>query len=82
MKRKPLRTMTSTESHFEEGITVFHDPLSISIDDPGHSANEQRYIDIGASENGRVLVVSYTERGKNIRHYQLPQSNEKRTETV
>ena len=52
---------------FEEGITVFHDPLSISIDDPDHSANEQRYIDIGSSEIGRILVVSYTERGRNIR---------------
>jgi len=52
---------------FEEGITVFYDPLSISIEDPDHSINEQRYIDIGASENGRVLVVSYTERGGNTR---------------
>jgi len=46
---------------------VFHDPLSISIEDPDHSTNEQRYIDIGTSENGRVLVVSYTERRRNIR---------------
>jgi uncharacterized protein len=52
---------------FEEGVTVFYDPLSISIDDPGHSEEEERYVDIGASENGRVLVVSYTERGRNIR---------------
>lgn len=52
---------------FEEGVTIFHDPLSISIDDPIHSVNEQRYIDIGRSENGRILVVSYTERGKSIR---------------
>jgi uncharacterized DUF497 family protein len=52
---------------FEEGITIFHDPLSISIKDPDHSTNEQRYIDTGTSENGRVLVVSYTERGRNIR---------------
>jgi uncharacterized protein len=52
---------------FEEGATVFHDPLSITIDDPDHSTEEQRYIDIGTSEDGRVLVVSYTERGTNIR---------------
>lgn len=52
---------------FEEGITVFYDPLSISIEDPDHSINEHRYIDIGVSESGRVLVVSYTERGNNIR---------------
>lgn len=47
---------------FEEGVTIFCDPLSMSIPDPDHSTNEQRYIDIGASEDGRVLVVSYTER--------------------
>jgi uncharacterized protein len=52
---------------FEEGVTVFYDPLSISIEDPDQSINEQRYIDIGTSENGRVLIVSYTERGRNIR---------------
>jgi uncharacterized DUF497 family protein len=56
---------------FEEGATVFHDPLSISIEDPDHSKNEQRYIDIGTSENGRILVVSYTERHNNT-HNQLP----------
>lgn len=64
------KSATNFDKHgvkFEEGVTVFCDPLSISIDDPGHSVDEQRYIDIGASENGRVLVVSYTQRGRNIR---------------
>jgi hypothetical protein len=51
----------------EEGATVFGDSFSITIDDPDHSADEQRYIDIGTSEKGRVLVVSYTERGDRIR---------------
>jgi uncharacterized protein len=52
---------------FEEAVTVFYDLLSISIEDPDHSRDEQRYIDTGTSVNGRVLVVSYTERGINIR---------------
>jgi uncharacterized protein len=52
---------------FEEAVTVFWDTFSISIDDPDHSANEQRYTDIGTSEKGRVLVVNYTERDGNIR---------------
>lgn len=52
---------------FEEGATVFGDPLSITIDDPDHSTDEQRFVDIGSSEDGHVLVVSYTERGTNIR---------------
>ena len=52
---------------FEEGITVFNDPLAITIDDPDHSEEEQRYLTIGSSDRGRVLVVSYTERGEHIR---------------
>ena len=52
---------------FDEATTVFIDPLSITIPDPDHSVDEQRYIDIGSSDKGRVLVVVYTERGSNIR---------------
>ena len=52
---------------FEEAITVFLDPSSVTIADPDHSAAEQRYTDIGSSERGRVLVVVYTERGPSIR---------------
>ncbi len=32
---------------FEEAKTVFHDPFTITIDDPDHSDEEERYIDIG-----------------------------------
>ena len=52
---------------FEEATTVFIDPFSMMIPDPDHSVDEQRYIDIGSSDKGRVLVVVYTERGSNIR---------------
>lgn len=52
---------------FVEGATIFADPFSITIDDPDHSVDEQRYIGIGTSEKGRVLVVSYTERSGKIR---------------
>ena len=52
---------------FDEATTVFADPFSITIADPDHSADEQRYVDIGSSDKGRVLVVVYTERGVNVR---------------
>jgi uncharacterized DUF497 family protein len=52
---------------FDEATTVFIDPLSITVPDPDYSVDEQRYIDLGSSEKGRVLVVVYTERGSNIR---------------
>lgn len=49
---------------FEEAKTVFADPFAITIDDPKHSIEERRFIDIGTSAAGNVLVVSYTERKK------------------
>jgi uncharacterized DUF497 family protein len=52
---------------FDEATTVFLDPFSITIDDPDHSQDEERYIDIGRSERGRLLVVIYTERDTRIR---------------
>ena len=52
---------------FDEATTVLNDSFSITIPDPDHSVDEQRYIDIGSSDNGRVLVVVYTERSPNIR---------------
>lgn len=52
---------------FKEAETVFDDPLSITVDDPDHSEEEERFIDIGISNKKRVLVVVYTERRKKIR---------------
>lgn len=52
---------------FEEAQTVFRDPDSITILDSEHSIEEDRYIDIGLSERGRILVVAYTERQEKIR---------------
>lgn len=52
---------------FEEAATVFADPLEIMIHDPDHSSAEHRFISIGESFNGRLLVVSYTERDDRIR---------------
>ena len=46
---------------FEEGITVFGDPLSMNMPDPDHSESEERYIVMGFSERYRLLVVCYTE---------------------
>jgi hypothetical protein len=52
---------------FREATTVFRDTLSITIADPDHSYSEDRFIDVGLSHRGRLLVVSYTERGDKIR---------------
>jgi uncharacterized DUF497 family protein len=52
---------------FEEAATVFQDPLAKIHDDPDHSATEQRDINVGYSVQGRLLVVSFTDRGSKIR---------------
>ena len=52
---------------FDEAKTVFNDPFSVTIYDPDHSSDEQRYVDIGLSLKGRLIVVSYSERGERIR---------------
>ena len=52
---------------FEEAQTVFNDPMALTIEDREHAHEERRYIDIGYSASGRLLVVIYTERGDAIR---------------
>jgi hypothetical protein len=52
---------------FSEARTVFDDPLYVDFYDPDHSYDEQRYIIIGRSQQGRLLLVSYTERGEGLR---------------
>ena len=52
---------------FEEAATVLQDELSLTMNDITHSMDEERFIDIGLSSNVHVLVVTYTERGNNIR---------------
>ena len=52
---------------FEESASVFGDPLYIDFYDPDHSIDERRYLIIGQSNAGRLLIVSYTERDEVIR---------------
>ena len=51
---------------FTEAGPVFGDDLAITVPDPDHSANEDRFIAIGWSNRRRLLVVSYTDRGNRI----------------
>ena len=52
---------------FEEASTIFGDPRSLTIPDPMHSDLENRFITLGISHRGQLLVVVHTERGDNIR---------------
>ena len=52
---------------FEEATTVFTDVLSLTIPDPLHSENEERFVIIGQSSQQRILVVVHTDCGNRIR---------------
>lgn len=52
---------------FEEAATIFGDPLYIDFYDPDHSVEEHRYLIIGTSTGGRLLITSYTEREGAVR---------------
>ena len=52
---------------FADAATVFGDPLYVDFYDPDHSTDENRYLIIGASKEGRILIVSYTERNGVVR---------------
>ena len=52
---------------FVEASTVFGDPLSVTISDPDHTTDEDRFIIIGMSASQRLLVVVHTIREERIR---------------
>ena len=52
---------------FAEAATAFADPLSITVPDPEHSEGEERFLLLGLSHRGRLLVISHTERDDTIR---------------
>jgi uncharacterized protein len=64
------KAATNSSKHgisFEEAKTVFKDPLYVDFYDPDHSEGEERYLIVGQSNRGRLLIVSYTERRNLIR---------------
>jgi len=52
---------------FDEASSSFQDALSITIADPLHSADEERFVLVGYSYRNRLLVVVHTDRGDRVR---------------
>ncbi len=50
---------------FADAVSVFDDPLALTAHDP--SLAEERFVSLGLDGLGRVLVVNWTWRGKEIR---------------
>ena len=52
---------------FAEATTVFDDPLSVTIPDPGDTIGEERFVIVGMSSKRSLLIVVHTIRGERIR---------------
>jgi uncharacterized DUF497 family protein len=65
--RKAAENLRKHRVSFTEATTVFDDPLSVTIPDPDHSIGEQRFLLLGTSTRGRLLVVAHSERDDIIR---------------
>lgn len=52
---------------FTEAGTTFGDPLAVTFPDPDHSDDEDRFITLGTSDQGHILMVSHTDRDDRIR---------------
>jgi len=59
----PTKDRESRNKHsvaFDEAATVFKDSKALSIFDPDHSETEDRWVTMGISEKGRLLIVIHT----------------------
>jgi uncharacterized DUF497 family protein len=62
--RKARANLRKHKVGFPEAMTTFGDPLSVTVPDRLHSAHEFRFILIGRSKRGRLLVISHVERSE------------------
>jgi uncharacterized DUF497 family protein len=66
-EQKAAGNLKNHKVAFEEAATVFGDALSSTFPDPDHSLEEDRFITIGTSDRGRMLMVSHTDRKGRVR---------------
>src|SRR5260221_739242 len=81
----PNKAASNLRDHrvtFEEASSVFGDALAISFDDPDHAEGESRLLTFGLTEQGRLLVVSHTERGGVGPNHQRPPSDPRRAQDL
>lgn len=66
----PEKAAANVKKHgveFVEAMTISGNPLELTLADPDHSEDEYRFVSIGLSAGGRLLVVAYTERAGRTR---------------
>jgi hypothetical protein len=65
--RKDAENRRKHRVSFEEARTVFADEYALLVDDPDHSADEDRFILVGLSAAFRVVVHTYRRADDTIR---------------
>jgi uncharacterized DUF497 family protein len=81
--RKAATNLRKHGVDFREAATVFYDPLSITFPDDEHSKFELRFLTIGSSVRGKVLIIAHTEEGDDtISNYQRPFCHPARVEVL
>jgi len=61
-KNKAKANLRKHKVSFDEAKTLFNDPLLLTFPDEYHPDNEERYISIGISAYGKMLLIVHTER--------------------
>ncbi|MCB0046721.1 MAG: BrnT family toxin [Candidatus Promineofilum sp.] len=64
---KAARNLRKHNVSFQEAATAFGDETGATVYDPDHSEAEDRFLTIGYSNRGRLLIVSHTDRDDRIR---------------
>ena len=57
----PKKAASNLRKHgvsFEEAASVFSDEVATAYRDPDHSQHERRYLTIGTSAHGRLLIMA------------------------
>ena len=57
---KAAINLSKHEVDFREAMTVMLDPLAMTFFDTEHSEDEERWISVGRSRNGTLLLVVHT----------------------
>lgn len=78
---KAFRNKRKHGVSFSEASTAFGDPMHLSMPDPDHSRDEERFLLLGRTFTGRLVVVSFTDRGETTRiiSARLPSRSERIT---
>jgi uncharacterized DUF497 family protein len=68
--QKAAKNLREHKVPFTEAATVFDDPLSVTVTDPDHSAEEDRFIIVGQSYRRRLLNRSFCGTWRPHQNYQ------------